>query len=260
MPFMTTRCLLILVLVGFSRITFAHDLWFELSSYDPEPSQKVRVDLKSGHAFHGESIHRLSTHLPDFVICDTDGVRQVPGLSGQRPAGIYAAPEGPHVLGYISQPRKTTLPPDKFARHLQEVGITLKEDPSVSVEESYTKCIKALVGGSGAEKLAPLGHPLEFVELSNPFSGDKPKELRGQLREHKKPASNVLIRAFSDNGTTAETRTDSEGQFTLPLSESGRWIIVAVTVQQTAQPSRYDSLWASLTFLLPSSDQTSTKQ
>ncbi len=254
---MITRYFFLFVFIGVSPITFAHDLWFELSSYDPEPSQKISVNLLSGHAFHGESIPRRSTDLPEFVISDAIGIRQIPGLSGQKPAGIYTAPSGPHVLGFISQPRNITLTPEKFNQHLREIGGAIEKQPTNPVVEKYTKFVKAFVGGSGSEKLAPLGHPLEFVELSDPFAGDTRSALSGLLLQDKKPVSDVLIRAFCDDGTTADTTTNSEGRFSIPLHEAGRWVLVAVTIRPGSLPNHYESLWASLTFSLPPGKQTS---
>ena len=247
------RTLVLALAVVLPAAAGAHDFWIEPSTFAPAVAQRVDVGLCEGDGFDCRTLPRDAGRIAQFVSVSAGGTQEIPGLQGQKPAGLvrFAVP-GPHVLVYRSNRAITSLDAFRFEQHLAEKGLdsisALRRARGVShvgAREAYTRYAKALVGvGLRGRPVVdrPLGLKLEIVaEASDTFR---------LLFDGKPVVGGLVTAARPGTDERLEARTDASGRVTFRATHGGRWLIAAVHMIEASREAdaHWESFWASLTF------------
>jgi uncharacterized GH25 family protein len=252
-----------------SGAAHAHDFWIEPSTFKPELNTPVRVRLRVGDEFPGDSVPRNDSRIEKFVLLSPDGETPVAGRDGSEPAGYVRLDKpGTYVLGYRSTPASVTLEAQKFEEYLRDEGlddiIALRKERSersATVRELYSRCAKSIIqtsdsaADSGSVASRSLGFRLELIAEQNPYALQAGDKLSLQILFEGKPCADRLLIAKSPSHpqTAIKGRTDGDGRAVLTLPKDGQWIVTAVHMVPAQRDSGADweSLWASLSFQLP---------
>ena len=236
----------------------AHEFWVEPSAFTLAPGGRIGVRLCVGDGFEGWSLARNAARIEKFVAAGPDGEQPVVGLDGSDPAGIarLAAPGG-YVIAYRSNRAFTEMPAAKFDAYLADKGlekiIELRSRRGVgeaTVREAYSRNSKSLVrvGNAGTVVDRRMGLRLELVAA--------PDLLSYQLLFEGRPLANALVAATRPGTTDGDlkARTDETGRARFQLQAPGMWRVAAVHMIKAPSgvDAEWESLWASLTFEIPS--------
>jgi len=262
----------------------AHDFWLEPSTFEPRVDETIRIHLRVGERFAGESLARNGSRIEKFVVVGPSGEKPVLGRDGMDPAGLLRidAP-GIWFVGYRSKPSAVELAADKFEQYLREEGLerivddrAARKESALPGREQFSRSVKSLLRSGGGPATQgfdrALGLTLEFVLEADPThaaGGRLPMRLLHEGRPlvgalvvaYRKdpgvaatgpPASSVVpptsIPAISVN-EALRVRTDKNGRVVLPVT-TGVWLVKAVHMERAAATSGADweSVWTALTF------------
>ncbi len=246
----------------------AHEFWVEPSRFSLEPGGRISVRLCVGDEFEGWSLARDPRRIEKFVAGGAMGDVPVVGLDGSDPAGVVrlAAP-GRYVVTYRSNRAFTVVPAAEFDRYVYEKGLEKtvagrgkRAAKRGSVREAYSRHSKALVnvGNPGAGAFdRPAGLRLELIAESSLSRADADASRSFRLLHEGKPLVGALVTATRPGTADADlkVRTDSGGRAQFRLHAPGMWRVAAVHLLDAPDniAADWESLWASLTFELPSS-------
>ena len=275
-------CLTLFIVAAGSGVG-AHDFWLEPSTFAPGVDEPVRIHLRIGERFSGESLARNGALIEKFVIVGPSGERPVLGRDGVDPAGLVRldAP-GIWFVGYRSRPSAVELAPEKFGQYLREEGLEhiiqeriARKETLLPVRERFSRSVKSLLRYGGDQAVQgydrALGMTLEFV-----LDGDPARASGGRvpirLLRNGRPLPGALVVAYrKDSGDTSpgptsqdhasesrnqnasteasRGRTDRDGRIVLPVS-SGVWLLKSVYMERASAGSGADweSVWSALTF------------
>lgn len=245
----------------------AHDFWIEPSTFQLEIEERVSVGLCLGDRFEGRSVARNASRIETFVAIGPAGQQPIVGRDGSDPAGIarLTAP-GVYVLGYRSNHAFTEMPAPRFEEYLKEKGleqiVALRKERGAShrkAREAYSRYAKALVrvgDATGGDGDRPIGFRFELVAESNPYEERSGNEHSFHLLFDGKPLAGALVTATRRGAADSKihARTDAGGRARFFLREAGVWLIASVHMVEAPQSiaAEWESLWASLTYELPS--------
>jgi len=247
----------------------AHNFWIEPTTFTPAPGQRVAVRLRVGAELQGDPVPRDPNLIKRFVAVGPSGEAPVPGVPNTEPAGFeaFAAP-GLYTIVYDSGRSPVELDAAKFETYLKEEGLEAvtaararQGKSAASAKEVFSRCAKALiaVGGPGSAHNQGFdrvfGQRIELVAEKNPYTLAGGGELPVRLLYQGKPLAGALVMALQRGRPDKITaRSDTKGRATLKLDRPGFWLIKAVHMIPAPADAGADweSLWASLTFALPS--------
>jgi len=243
----------------------AHNFWIEPTTFTPAPGQRVAVRLRVGAELQGDPVPRDPNLIKRFVAAGPSGEAPVPGVPNTEPAGFeaFAAP-GLYTIVYDSGRSPVELDAAKFETYLKEEGLEAvaaararQGKSAASAKEVFSRCAKALiaVGGPGSGHDRVFGQRIELVAEKNPYTLAGGGELPVRLLYQGKPLAGALVMALQRGRPDKVTaRSDAKGRVTLKLDRPGFWLIKAVHMIPAPADAGADweSLWASLTFALPS--------
>jgi uncharacterized GH25 family protein len=262
------QCLAAAAWLTLAAAAQAHDFWLEPSSFTPKAGQALSVRFLVGERLVGESVVRPSAGFKQFSLDDGHQRLPIGGRAGADPAGVLRVTgSGVQIVTYQSLPITIELPGDKFTSYLQEEGLeaviakrrAAGQGESIG-REMYARYAKSLllVGGdaaTGDRGDRAIGLPLELIAESNPYRLRSGDELPLRLLYQQQPLVGALVVAVSRDrpGEARSARSDSEGRVRLKLDGGGFWLVKAVHMVESSQPTlaNWESLWASLTFELP---------
>ena len=243
----------------------AHNFWIEPTTFTPAPGQRVAVRLRVGAELQGDPVPRDPSLIKRFVAVGPSGEAPVPGVPNTEPAGFesFSAP-GLYTIVYESGRSPVELDAAKFEQYLKEEGLekiaaarARQGKSTAGAKEVFSRCAKALiaVGGPGSGHDRVFGQRIELVAEKNPYTLAGGGELPVRLLYQGKPLAGALVMALQRGRPDKITaRSDSKGRATLKLDRPGFWLIKAVHMIPAPADAGADweSLWASLTFALPS--------
>ncbi len=241
----------------------AHDFWIEPAAFRVEPGAHVALRLKVGERLAGEPVARRPERIVRFVAVSPSGEREVAGVTGADPAGVFVAEEsGLHVIGYQSNPARLELEAARFERYQGEEGleriVALRAERGEGGQpgrELYSRCAKSLVAvgdGSAGRTDAAIGCPVELVAETNPYALAAGGELSVRLLLRGEPLAGALVVALpaADPGLAQAARSGADGRVRFLLPLGGLWLVKAVHMERapTGLGADWESWWASLTF------------
>jgi uncharacterized GH25 family protein len=250
----------------------AHEFWIEPSSFAISHEKPVGVRLCVADGFEGWSLPRDARRIEEFVAAGPAGIQPIVGLDGSDPAGVARfTAAGLHVVTFRSNRAYTELPAAEFDEYVKEKGLekiaarpTARRGNRQTVREAYSRHSKALIrvgdGGTGAPDRR-MNLRLELVAEPDLFraASDDLREFR--LLHEAKPLAGALVTAarLGTADQDLKVRTDGDGRAAFRLRTPGMWRIAAVHLLEPPANVRADweSLWASLTFELPSQPSAS---
>ena len=238
----------------------AHDFWIEPSSFRPVPGERVAVRLRVGENLKGDPVPRNPGRIERFAAVGPAGETEVVGVEGVDPAG-WATPAGPglHWLVFDSNHASLEQAGPKFDAYLGEEGLErirgLRKAGDGPVKEIYSRCAKSLlrVGEGSAGYDRELGLELELVPEKDPYALKPGEALPVRLLYRGKPLDGALVIGMASPEAKISART-AGGRASLVLDRPGLWLIKTVHMVPAPEGSgaEWESLWASLTFELPS--------
>lgn len=247
----------------------AHDFWIEPSTFQLQIGERASVSLCLGDHFDGWSVARDARRIETFVAIGPAGQQPIVGRDGSDPAGIARfTAAGVYVLGYRSNHAFTEMPAPRFEEYLKEKGlekiVALRKERGASdrkAREAYSRYAKSLIHvgdatGGGGDR--PVGFRLELVAESNPYEKQSGNEHSFHLLFDGKPLAGALVTATRRDAADSKihARTDAGGRARFLLREAGVWLIASVHMVAAPQSiaAEWESLWASLTYELPSQE------
>lgn len=244
----------------------AHEFWVEPSTFTLESGGRLGVRLCVGDGFEGWSLARNAQRIEKFVATGPAGEQPVVGLDGSEPAGIARlTTSGGYVIAYRSNRAFTEMPAAKFDEYLKDKGldriIALRAKQGANrqvVHEAYSRDSKALIRVGDMDGIVDrrMGLRLELIAVPERFAAGGSDIHTYQLLFEGRPLADALV-AATRPGTSDEdlkVRTDAEGRVNFRLSAPGMWRIAAVHMIEAPHDvaADWESLWASLTFEIPS--------
>ena len=249
----------------------AHEFWLSPTLYAVSPGQSTAVTARTGEAFCGPSKTWARERSVRFLVRTSRLVNLTDvAFAGDGPWVRFAPTDkGGAMMAFESTFTPIQLPPAKFNSYLAGEGLTgpltargpSSEEPG---RERYRRCAKTWLSGNDRMRATkPMGLPLEIVPASIP--GRSSKLVVAVLRGGQ-PLAGALVRAWRaplgtsgvaldaavrDSSAMAwEARTAADGTVTVPVRESGEWLVSLVDMVPSAEPGEADweSTWASLTF------------
>lgn len=245
----------------------AHEFWVEPSTFILGRAGLLGIRLCVGDGFEGWSLARNAQRIEKFVAAGPYREQPVVGLDGSDPAGIARfTSSGPYVIAYRSNQAFTELPGAKFDEYLTEKGLekiaALRKQRGakhVTVREAYSRHAKALIrvgDAAGAVVDRPMGLRLELVAEPDLLRAHADDLRSFKLLYDGEPLAGALVAATRPGTADGDlrVRTGADGQASFRLHSPGMWRVAAVHMIETPRNSAADweSLWASLTFELPS--------
>ncbi len=250
----------------------AHEYWLEPSAFGAAAGDTIAIGALAGEGFTGER----KLYSPDRAVRFVARARRELDLEPVARGGDslwarFAPADGGGVLfAYESNFASITIDAETFDRYLAEEGLDgplaerRRRGEAGQGRERYRRCAKAWVAGTDAARATrALGLPLEIVPLAAP--GADPL-LKVRVLFEGRPILGVLLQAwrqpFGPGGRLLDParrdtaglawrgRTDSRGEARVPVAETGEWLLGAVHMIPSREPSLADweSTWASLTF------------
>ena len=178
-PLRSVLSLMLFIVAAGSGVA-AHDFWLEPSTFAPGVDEPVRIHLRIGEHFSGESLARNGSLIEKFVVVGPSGERPVLGRDGMDPAGLVRL-DAPGIwwVGYRSRPSAVELAPEKFEQYLREEGLehiiqerVARNETLHPVRERFSRSVKSLLRYGGDQALQgydrALGMTLEFVLDADP--------------------------------------------------------------------------------------------
>ena len=245
----------------------AHEFWVEPSTFVPEADDPIGIRLCVGDGFEGWSLPRDARRIEHFVAAGPGGEQPIVGLDGADPAGVVrlTAPGG-YVIAYRSNPAFQVLPADRFEEHLRDKGleriVALRRERGASdrkAREAYSRHAKALIRVGGALTAASTARSVcgsssspsrtcfSFAPTTSGASAFCIAAARSRARS--------WLRARPETADDdLKARTDADGRASFRMREPGMWRVAAVHMIEARGnvAADWESLWASLTFELPS--------
>ncbi len=255
-------------LAGAAPRARAHDVWITPSSFRPQAGQPVDLRLDVGEHLVGETLRIVPGQAKRFVSQHGSTRQAITARLNDDIAGRFVvnAP-GLYIVGYHSEPSFIELPADKFTAYLLEEGLdsivnqrARRQHSGVAGRELFARCAKSLmmVGAGGVDaggQDQSLGLPLELVAERNPYTLAAGDNLPLRLGHLGKPLAGALVVAQNSLGGQHKQaqRSDRHGRVHFNITPGGMWLIKAVhmTPAPPGWGADWSSLWASLTFELP---------
>lgn len=245
----------------------AHEFWLAAQPVAPAVKDPTTVTLHIGEYFEGGEIGLAASHAAAIRLHSRMGVedlgKQVPATNAQPAIKLSFQRPGTHVLAYESHPSQIVLSADKFHAYLHDEGLDAiiarrEADGTASkpARERFRRSAKLLlrVGDKSDDTYAVRTQQrIDITPTTDPLSAAVGESLRFKVRFDDKPLAGVLLKAWHRRGAQTlmiRTVADADGQVTLELPFSGRWLLNVVHMEPVAgsQELDWDSFWGSLVF------------
>lgn len=246
----------------------AHEFWLMPQDFTPQADAVLRVDIKVGEDFKGNTYGYSPRQFSSFTIWADDAQAEVTGRIGDFPAvNQPAAGTGLNIITHFSTSSLITWDErEKFDAFLNTHGLEwvtaaheARDLPETGFSEAFTRFAKTLVAVGTAEgQDRHTGMVYELVANANPYTDDISGGLPVQLVYLEQPAAGVQIDIFHlpPSGELSRTHvvTDEAGRALIPPTGPGAVMLNAVKmIEPFAQDAgevdyAWHSLWASLTY------------
>jgi len=242
----------------------AHDFWIEASPFRAAAPRTVDISLHVGTDMVGDTQPNIAEWYRDFSYVHAGARREMPGLTGDDPAGrLPARAPGLYLIGYENVPDYAELDAERFQSYLREEGLewVIAQRRAIGAEEQparefYQRCVKSLVRiGTVAPSAAQLqynfGYRLEMLPQNSPFASER---LQVRILFEGKPVEGLLVTAFRKQQPQQRStaRTDAAGLAEVDIAQPGTWLVKTVHMRPYPDDSAdWISYWGSLSFARP---------
>ncbi len=263
----------------------SHDMYLKLDDYFLQPDSKASIQLFNGTFANSDNTIDRDRMLDVSVLAH--GARTRMDTTQWREEGMVTVLDfttgksGTYVAGVSTRTRSLAMEAEAFNNYLEHDGVVdelerRRADGTLgsNAVERYSKHVKTIVQ-VGAERTddwqTPLGYPIEFVPLQNPYAlhpGD-PVDIR--LLWRGEPLANQLVIVDTEaSGHThgagadhthdedtpehthagmSQLRTDEAGVFQFTVSQEGTWFVRTIHMTNPQEEGlTHESNWATLTF------------
>jgi hypothetical protein len=267
-----TRVMLVAVFVLMGTADAqAHEFWISPQSYMVDAAARIIADIRVGQNFIGNDLAYLPFALTRFDLVSARETRAMGGRLGDIPAIDTEAPAAAGLVTIAVATTGTTVEykdMDMFATFLESKGLEEFIDqhrarglPEAGFIEFYRRFAKSLVAvGDGAGEDSPLGLEAEIVAGANPYADDVSGGLEVEVLYRDAPRAGAELHVFARDAAGEVTHTtvltDTDGRASVPVTAGSEYLLDTV-VMRPAPPSGeadapvWQSLWASLTFMVP---------
>ena len=154
---------------------------------------------------------------------------------------------------------------DAFNTYLEHEGLVntiaerkIQKIANTGAKERYSKHVKTLLQ-VGDERtvdfMKPLGYPIEFVPLNNPFEISLGDAVGFKLLRNGKPLANHIVHySTAIPGKDAHENensltTNENGLISIRPNAKGKWYVATIHMEKIkSNDADYESNWATLTF------------
>lgn len=248
----------------------AHEFWIAPVDYVINADQPIKAQLRIGQKFEGAVQRYYKKQIARFEVYKDGKPVEVAGRLGDNPAlNMDALGEGLLVVVHETTDSVLTYrKPELFVNFATHKGVAeliashkARGLPSVDFREVYRRFGKSLIAsGHGDGNDLYVGMRAEIVALANPYLDDLSKGLPVQVFYNKEPRENAFIELFArhpdGNVTVSGHRSDENGIAILPVLSGVEYLVDATLIlplpnEDITVGPVWESLWASLTFLVP---------
>lgn len=249
----------------------AHEFWIEPVRYQVAAGDTMVANLRNGEKFDGYGHPYVESTTNRFDLFLQGTATPVNSRVGDNPA-LQVATKEPGLAIIVHEKKATTLRYvkwekfQKFADHKGFENIRQQHRarglPETGFKEAYSRFSKSLVaigGGEGSDQ--PVDTEVELVALNNPYTEDVTNGVRvvGLYRGEPVPHTQIELFEKSQAGDVTITlyKTDSNGEVILPVKSQNSYLVDMVVLREPSAEVAmklsvaWESLWASLTFLVP---------
>jgi hypothetical protein len=275
---------LVLALVLFS----SHDMFLKLETYMLSPNTPSQIQLFNGTFDKSDNVITRDRMVDVSLVGNGERIRvdttQWSEEDGKTILSFTTGAPGTWVAGVSTRARNIEMAAADFNDYLEHDGVidmlearkannTLDQD----AVEKYSKHVKTIfqVGDKLTQDwLTPMGYPIEFVPMSNPYDLHPGHAMSFQLLWQGQPLANQLVyagyrakahdhQADHDHGHShsheedhshehkeaLQFRTNANGEFSLNITHQGIWYLRTIHLTTSEEPGlTHESNWATLTF------------
>lgn len=257
----------------------SHDMFLKLDSYFLEPNSEATIQLYNGT--FDESDNTIDRDRMIDVSIVANGTRTAVDSNQWTERGnttildFTTGESGTYVAGVSTRARNIEMEAEAFNDYLAHDGVVDMLDKREregmldrDAVEKYSKHVKTIfqVGDKRSDDWrTPLGYPIEFMPLSNPYDLHSGDRLRVQLLLRGRPLADQLVIVDSDGGGdhghdgTADhdhdhhganqLRTDADGTLAVEIINDGTWHLRTIHMVDTEEAGlTHESNWTTLTF------------
>lgn len=267
---------LILLFAAFVLFS-SHDMFLKMGTYFLQPNQPATIKLFNGTFDNSENTIARS-RMKDVSLLG-NGVRSNPDTSQWTESGnvtvlnFRTGEAGTWVAGLSTRTNNIELSAADFNEYLEHDGVLdmlewRKQNNALDKDavEKYSKHVKAIfqVGDKKTDDWKkPLGYPIEFMPMRNPYDLKPGDALQVQLLWNGSPLADQLVYAGSDagghvhshggeehsHGEVTQLRTDANGMVSLNVASEGQWYLRSIYMTPSQETGlTHESNWATLTF------------
>lgn len=263
----------LIAIIGLFTLS-SHDLYIKLNTFFLSPQTEALFTVYNGTFGKSEAVLARNRMVDVSLINPGEKVLH-PNENlwfeenNQTILKVKVGNEGTGVLGISTLPRVGDFTPESFISNMKHEGLleVLAERKKAGedgnpVKKKYSKHVKAVfqVGNKQSDEYkAVLGHPTEFVPMTNPYALKVGDEFSVKLLINGKPVAGEIVYAsyndkfgHGEDGSALDAYqlpTDAEGIIKIKITNTGHWYFRTVNLaKSTAKDADYVSLSASITF------------
>jgi hypothetical protein len=259
------RTLTALVLILFSAIVAAHDLFLNALPFTLEKPGTIRLSMNLAEAFPGKHEAWRQDKTVRFRVHGPGGEQALKDTKGVDPT-IELAQEGTYMIGWDASPSYIDIDAKHFNEYIKAEGFTNVIDSrkranqeNAPGREKYTRFLKAFVqvGSKLTDHYSrPLGQRIEIIPQSNPYQLKAGDKLKIKVVFDGKPLAGATAMATYDTFTKEHDvyahslTTANDGTIEIPIGKTGIWMIRVNTMQplQGDPKADWQSYWANCSF------------
>ena len=261
--------LLLLIACGITRAGHAHEFWVQPGEFQIPPGAVLCLALQVGDAGMRQRspipLHRITRF--DAIGPRGDALDVRASLAATAKRDIVPDAPGTYVLALATDNRAySRQSAERFNAYLETEGLTpaleyraRTHQMHVDGFERYSRVAKSivLVGASGAQSqphvTKPLGLPLDIVPVVNPYGEPRPISFPVRILYDGQVLPGALVKLIDleqDLAPVDARRSDTMGLVTLPMPQTGNWLVTVVWTKRLENSSEadFETVFASLTF------------
>ena len=255
----------------------AHDFWLIPNAFTIAPGSVLEIRGQTSSRFPTSEGAVAPDRVADARIVDASGATPLRNLSVADKSLLIRQPvrtPGQKIVAVITKPRSVRESAEGFRHYLVAEGAPealerYQRDgklPTDSITRRYAKYAKTMVevgrGGSRVYQQA-LGHPLEFVPLSDPAALRAGDTLGIRLLFRGQPLAGIKVHASgvpadpglapaaaAERAQEVTVQTDAQGVARIPVNRGGLWNARTLHIEPAPAGSGadWDTHWVSLVF------------